>query len=322
MNRPELTVIVPIRNEQNHIGNLLDDLVRQTLDQSKFEIIIVDGISEDNTLKIVKSYMDKLPNLSIEMNPKHKSGPARNVGVNASIGKWVLFVDGHCHIPSENMLQSVWEAFTGGAKCISRPQPLISTGPGRATAIARTCLLGHDKGSMIYSFADMECNPASAGCGYEKELFLTLGGVDEKFDAAEDMEFNVRVSESGINACHHPDFTLEYYPRQTNKSLFRQLYRYGYGRALITRKNRKYFSILSILLALFSVALIVLPFISLTLWTVMTLVWISVCGIDAITASKNKIWPSVLLKLMIIHISTGVGFLSGLFGGPDWNHAP
>jgi succinoglycan biosynthesis protein ExoA len=322
MNQPELTVIIPIRNEQDHIGNLLDDLVRQTLDHSRFEIIIVDGMSEDNTLQVIESYMTQLPNIRIETNPKYRSGPARNIGANAAIGKWLLFVDGHCHIPSKNMLESVWKTFSQGAKCISRPQPLINTEKGRATAIARTSFLGHHKGSMIYSYENTECDPSSAGCGYDKELYLSLGGIDEKFDAAEDLEFNIRVSDKGIKAHHHRDFTLEYIPRELHKSLFRQLYRYGFGRGLIARKNPKHFSLLSFTLALFSVALVVLPFINLTIWGFITGGWILTCGVDAIIAAKSKIWPSVMITLMIIHLAAGVGYISGLVGGPGWSHTP
>ncbi|MCP4800174.1 MAG: glycosyltransferase [bacterium] len=322
MSQPELTVIIPIRNEQDHIGSLLDDLVRQTLDHSRFEIIIVDGMSEDNTLQVVENYMTHLPNIRIETNPKHRSGPARNIGANAAIGKWLLFVDGHCQIPSENMLKSVWETFSSGAKCISRPQPLLNTEQGHITAIARSSLLGHHKDSMIYSFENTECDPSSAGCGYEKELYASLGGIDERFDAAEDLEFNIRVSDKGIKAHHHRDFALEYVPRESLKSLFRQLYRYGLGRALITRKNPKHFSLLSFLLALFSISIVVLPFINLTVWGFITGCWILACGIDAIIAAKSKKWLSVMITLMIIHLAAGIGYISGLVGGPGWSHSP
>jgi len=322
MSQPELTVIIPIRNEQDHIGKLLDDLVRQTLDHSRFEIIIVDGMSEDNTLQVIENYMTKLPNIRIETNPKYRSGPARNIGAKASIGKWLLFIDGHCHIPSENMLESIWETFFHGTKCISRPQPLINNGKGHATAIARTSFLGHHKGSMIYSYENTECDPSSAGCGYEKKLYLSLGGVDEKFDAAEDLEFNIRVSGKGIKAHHHRDFALEYAPRESLKSLFRQLYRYGFGRGLIAKKSPKHFSFLSFTLALFSISLVVLPFINLTLWGFITGGWIFACGIDAIIAGKSKYWISVMFTLMIIHLAAGIGYINGLAGGPGWSHAP
>ena len=48
-----LSVVIPVRNEEANIGNVLDQLSCQTLDPSRYEIIVVDGMSEDRTMEIV-----------------------------------------------------------------------------------------------------------------------------------------------------------------------------------------------------------------------------------------------------------------------------
>ena len=45
---PTISVIVPCYNEETTIQLLLEAIERQTFDQGKFEVIIADGLSEDN----------------------------------------------------------------------------------------------------------------------------------------------------------------------------------------------------------------------------------------------------------------------------------
>ena len=50
-----LSIIMPVRNEGRHIGHTLAQLLRQDYDPAKFEIIVVDGESTDNTCDIVRA---------------------------------------------------------------------------------------------------------------------------------------------------------------------------------------------------------------------------------------------------------------------------
>lgn len=56
-NFPLVSVIIPMYNSEKYIGELLDSLLAQTL--QNFEVIIVDDCSTDNSAAIVKSYVPK-----------------------------------------------------------------------------------------------------------------------------------------------------------------------------------------------------------------------------------------------------------------------
>ena len=132
--RPELSVIVPVRNEGAYIRDVLEQLLGQTLAPEAYEIIVVDGMSEDDTREVVASVMAEHPNVRLLDNPGGLSGSGRNVGAEHSEAPYLLLVDGHCRISSPDMLASVLQAFTDGALCVSRPQPPIRDGVSRFQA--------------------------------------------------------------------------------------------------------------------------------------------------------------------------------------------
>ena len=71
---PYVSVILVTRNEEKFIEMSLMSLINQTYPKDKYEIIIVDGISEDNTLNIIKkiqtNYMTDSFRISIMINEK------------------------------------------------------------------------------------------------------------------------------------------------------------------------------------------------------------------------------------------------------------
>jgi prepilin-type processing-associated H-X9-DG protein len=332
--QPALSVILPVRNEAPHVGAVLSQLAGQTLDPARYEVLVVDGASEDGTGGIVLAFAASHPNVRLLNNPRGLSSSARNIGAEHARSAYILFVDGHCQIESPRMLEAVLEAFERGERCVSRPQPLIA-GEGdsfqMAVSLARSSWLGHNTGSKIYSDQALHCSPLSAGCGYQRALFLELEGIDEDFDAGEDLEFNLRVHRHGVTAYHANEFAVGYHPRDSFRALFRQLYRYGFGRARMALKHPRTFSPLAIGLALLGLWLFVLPLAGLV-WPQVLGPWLLVSGGYALATgllsawlAKGRglrMWLGVWSCFPAIHLGAGFGYLMGLVGGPSWCHAP
>lgn len=331
---PELSVILPVRNEGAHLGAVLRQLTEQTLDADRYELLVVDGMSEDCTREVVAPFMASHPGIRILENPRGLSSSARNIGVKNARAPYVLFVDGHCHVESPRMLEAVCAAFARGERCVSRPQPLIADENShyqKAVSLARSSWLGHYTGSKIYSEEDRHCSPLSAGCGYERALYLELGGIDERFDAGEDLEFNLRVHKHGVEAYHAQDFAVGYHPRGSFRALFRQLYRYGFGRARMALKHPQTLSPLAGALALLGLWLFVLPLAGifwpqvLWPWGVGTAAYLAGTGLLAAKLARDH-GPRMILRTWscfpAIHVGAGFGYIMGLVGGPSWHHAP
>ena len=56
MELPFISIIVAARNEEKNIGNCIQSLINQTYPESKFEIIVTDDHSTDNTVAVIHSF--------------------------------------------------------------------------------------------------------------------------------------------------------------------------------------------------------------------------------------------------------------------------
>jgi putative glycosyltransferase (TIGR04372 family) len=108
--KPTFSVIIPTYNTGVLIRKTLDSLVNQTY--KKFEVIVSDDGSKDDTLAIVREYSQKL-NLVILENPNW-GGPARprNLGIKASNADWIAFLD-HDDFWYKNKLEEVMKHLDG-----------------------------------------------------------------------------------------------------------------------------------------------------------------------------------------------------------------
>lgn len=323
-----VSVVIPVRNEEAHLGAVLDDLTSQDYPGEQYEILVVDGESTDRTTEIVNQYASlSSPPVRLLSNPGRLSSSGRNVGVRHSKGELVLFVDGHCRIPNRSLLSdSVRILRETGAQCLCRPQPL--TLPGNtwfqdSVAYARATLIGHGRDSTIYA-TEVEgfVNPTSSGAAYLRSVFERVGLYDERFDACEDVEFNHRVYRAGILSYTSPQLTVAYQPRSNLSGLFQQVLRYGRGRFRLMQKHKEAASLSQLVPAAFVAGLILLGAGSLAsnpgrllLWVVLFAYEVLLLAFSAVLGARRG-WRSFLVApfiYMTIHFGFGVGYWTGAF---------
>lgn len=89
---PLISVIIPAHNRANLLIKCLDSLVHQSF--KDFEVIVIDDASKENISEVTKNYKDRL-NITYIRNENSMGGPARprNIGINASAGEWIAFLD-------------------------------------------------------------------------------------------------------------------------------------------------------------------------------------------------------------------------------------
>ncbi|MFR1827794.1 MAG: glycosyltransferase [Clostridium butyricum] len=100
----KITIIIPVYNGEKYIDRCLESILCQ-LDKD-VEIIIVDDGSNDNSLKICEKY--KRDNISIIHQINQGVSVARNVGINKSIGEFIVFIDVDDYI-YPNLIRTVKE---------------------------------------------------------------------------------------------------------------------------------------------------------------------------------------------------------------------
>jgi GT2 family glycosyltransferase len=321
---PDITVILPVRNEGAHIQAILSDLQAQELGAHSLEVLVVDGRSEDDTVTRAQAAAHEDPRIRVLDNPQRLSSAARAVGANAARGRFIAYVDGHCRLPAKTLLADMVALFERtGADCLARPQPLLPQATGwvaRAIAAGRTSSFGHSLRSTIFDEAERAVDPTSAGAMYRREVFERVGNFDPAFDACEDVEFNWRVARAGLLAWTSPKLAVRYEPRRTLRALFRQMTRYGLGRARLHRKHRAAFSLESLIPAGFTAGLPLLlaaPFLPPPWgWALLApylLYALLSIGAAAATAARRglSLFPLLPLVFFVIHTGLGWGYLRG-----------
>lgn len=112
---PKISVITPTYNSEKTISGTIDALLRQTF--SDFEYIIIDGVSKDNTIKKIESYIprfeEKGVKVTIVSEPDKGVYDAMNKGVSLAKGQLVGITNSDDWY-EDNALEAMWNKYTDG----------------------------------------------------------------------------------------------------------------------------------------------------------------------------------------------------------------
>ena len=92
---PQLSVVVPVHNEEDNVAPLVGEIVAALRDRIAFEIVYVDDASTDATLARLQELQRELPELRVVRHVSNagQSTAVRN-GVRASRAPWIATLDG------------------------------------------------------------------------------------------------------------------------------------------------------------------------------------------------------------------------------------
>ena len=92
-----VSIIVPVYNVEKYLARCLDSIIAQTA--RDLEIICVNDGSTDASAAILADYAAKDPRIRVLTQPNGGLSAARNAGLDAATGDWVMFVDSDDFIP-------------------------------------------------------------------------------------------------------------------------------------------------------------------------------------------------------------------------------
>jgi cellulose synthase/poly-beta-1,6-N-acetylglucosamine synthase-like glycosyltransferase len=177
-----ISVIIPVRNEVDNIGNLLADLSKQTYDHSQFEVLVVDDSSVDGTLELVQEFATSTSiNLrAIALTETTTTSPKKRAieaAMSWATGELIMTTDGDCRVGTA-WLETFAAAYANTqAKLISGPVTFTSesTLTDHLQTVEFASLIGSGASSISAGFPSM-CN--GANLAYPKSAFEAVNGYD------------------------------------------------------------------------------------------------------------------------------------------------
>jgi len=88
-----LSIILPVYNVEKELRRCLDSIVNQTMGKESMELIAVNDGSTDSSEEILKEYAAQYDWIRMICQENHGLGAARNRGLEAATGEWIVFID-------------------------------------------------------------------------------------------------------------------------------------------------------------------------------------------------------------------------------------
>lgn len=308
-----LSVICPVRNEEEYIETVLAHFVR-TEPRGK-ELFVVDGRSTDRTKEVVSKWIETNPNIYLLDNPEQYVPFALNKAIVQCHGRYLVRIDAHTEY-ADDYYSSILRVFAKtGADIVGGPTRTKAKSPMQA-AIAKAICTPLGIGNSRVHFEDFEGYTDSVTFGaWRREIFEQTGLFDTTLLRNQDDEFHYRAKSKGFTLYQSPDIKLYYYPRSTLKGLFSQYYQYGYFKPLVLRKVPDEWKWRHLIPAAFILYLFTLPLaLWRPLWLMPLALYALLCLLVGLRAEAS--WPVRLrmpLVFPVLHTAYGSGFLRGLF---------
>lgn len=321
---PEVSVIIPCFNEEKFIARLIEGLLEQDLPREEHELIFVDGMSNDRTREILRSYTERYDHIRLLDNEAQHVPQAMNKGITEAKGRIIVRLDAHADYPKNYLSYLVGKLKETGADNVGVPWKTrtLSSNP-KARAIQK--VLAHPLGVGNSHFRvgvneAQEVDTVPFGC-YWKETLQKVGGYNNALHRNQDIELNKRLLRQGGRILLLPDISLTYYARENYKELARNNYRNGLWNIrtiYITRDSgslslRHFIPLIFVLsLILPTIAAFFIPLAGLLPLLILGIYTLAILIVSIRTKDEHSSLTHMILSFFTLHFSYGIGSLVGL----------
>lgn len=320
---PFVSALIVMRNEQNYIEPSLMSFVNQTYPKDKYEIIIVDGESTDDTLNIVKriiqEYETETFKIRIVDNPKHILASGWNIGIQAANGEYVIRIDAHAEAAPDFIEKSVQTILEVDAACVGGKLDSIPV-EGDDLLVSKVLSSSFGVGNSSFRVSDKAGYADTAVYGlYRKTVFDEAGFFDERLVRNQDIDLHSRIKKAGYKFYFNPEIKAVYHTRSSVKKMIKQAFGNGKWNMVLIKKGTSALS-LRHLVPFFFVTFLVLSIIGgFFFWPVWALggaVLILYLVLGYVAGAKKVSTFSERIKMpflfFLLHCAYGIGYYAGL----------
>jgi peptidoglycan/xylan/chitin deacetylase (PgdA/CDA1 family)/SAM-dependent methyltransferase len=209
-----LSVVIPACNAAQTLARTLDSLLAQT--SKDWQAIIVDDGSTDGTRRAAETYVSRDARFSLLVHDGVPTGvsAARNRGIAAATGRWLLFLDADDTVEPAFVAKMVGRLESvPGAKVVFCSSRVVST----------TSRLGEVKFPAEIARAPFEAFARYSplvihGAVFDRALVVGQGGFDVTLRTYEDLDFFQRIARTGVSFLPVPEALAFYHMREGSLS--------------------------------------------------------------------------------------------------------
>lgn len=238
-----LSVIIPVYNQGKIITKTLKALFEQNFPKEKYEIIVVDDGSNDDTNKILKSFKRKFKDkIKILKTKNHGKGAARNIGIKAARNKIIVLLDGDI-IASPSLLS---EHLKWHQKFPKKNFAMVGniTWPSQFKITPFMYWLEH--GGSQLDFDNLKNQDEidykhfyTGNASFKKDFLLENGLFDENFgrEMYEDLELAYRLKQKGLKIFYNKNACVYHYHQTDPQKYSKRMIKVGKGAKILFEKH-------------------------------------------------------------------------------------
>ena len=223
---PYISVIVPVFNGAKNISICIESLLAQTYPRERYEVVIVDNNSTDDTTSIVQKYPVKL----LLEKDIQSSYAARNRGIEGARGEIFAFTDSDVKADSNWLKFGIEDMIQHDADYAGCRVELFSPRPK---------LTYCDMFELFFAFpmkkhVEQFHFASTVGLFVKKSVIEAAGAFDIQFISGGDVEFGTRVFDMGFRQSYS-ERAIVYHPTQSSlRQIIKRAIRYGRGEARLS----------------------------------------------------------------------------------------
>ncbi len=199
---PFVSIIVITRNNAETIEKCIASLLNQTYPKEKYEVIFVDGHSNDGTDKAIAKHAEHNPSLGLYYEDYGTMGYARNLGIEKSKGEIIAFTDGDAFVP-ESWLERIVNAFVDGTLAAIGGFDILVSSKESSRII--------DSWRRTKNAAGVKAIPCikTVNFAIRRDALLSCGGFDPSLSHWDEAELMARLSKADIgNILYDPEIVV------------------------------------------------------------------------------------------------------------------
>lgn len=203
MNNPLVSTIIVVKNGERYLARAIESILAQTY--SPYEIIVVDGSSTDNTPSIARSFLE----VRYLQQMSQGIANAYNQGIDAAKGEFIAFLS-HDDTWTQNKLSTQVHYLIEHPEIqysVAKVKFLLEEGHSIPPGFRPELLEGDHMGHIMETLVA------------RKTLFERIGGLNNRFSVAEDVDWFARAKDNNISVAAIPEVLLHKRVHNTNLSL-------------------------------------------------------------------------------------------------------